>query len=371
MATPHRAFSSADFRGSSLSIEDTAAPEAFWVSKNWIKNFIKFSERQEMRARELAASSKKGRHLRKTPKTKKLRSGSVSSASGERVTKKERLRERRMADVEKPWKDINADIRCRHGHLAVKSSGRARRRAVTPEIWKKLCLYYPESARSEFSVNTQECGLCSAQQERTGCGDCDHATMLTLMHRMYEIQSETMSALLHRKKGFPTMQQRRQRSVGTSAAARCPLQPGEYVLLPRAWMLSWRRYLRDPKAPKPEPFDLHESPLMCAEHRKIMAPPNFASFMRGDSRTPLSVSGEAESEEVRGVFPCEILGADEYQELNEWYPASAVPTFRVENGSWRFVGKVPGCSCCRAGYSLSVAAAIQEDMVSRRRSNAF
>jgi len=351
---------------------DEEAPAAFWVSKNWIKNFLKYAERHEQRSRALAAAAKKAKnlakHSRKTPKSKGRR-GSGGSGS-DRITRKERLRDRRSSEVESPWDDVNADIRCRHGNLAVKSSGRARRRAVAPDAWTKICQYFPDSAKSEFNTEESECGHCRAQQERTGSGDCDRATMLTLMHRMYEIQSETMSALLHRKKGFPATAQRRQRSVGSGPQSRCPLQPGKYAVLPRSWMLAWRKYLRDPRSPKPEPFELHESPFMCAAHSKVLPPPNLTMFLRGETRTPLSCGsrGSGDSEEaVPGTFPCEILGEEEFAELNEWYPAAAVPTFQVENGSWLWVGTVGVCRCCRPGYTSTMADSQREvDLMTSR-----
>lgn len=325
---------------------------AYWVSKTWIKNLVKWSERHEARAKALLATGQGAQKRAKTPRSARRGGGS---------TRKERLRDRRSSEVVAPWGDVNADIRCRHGRLALKSAGRARRRAVSEEAWRALCAYYPEGSYGEFHTDCEECGVCRAQQERTGCNDCDRATMLTLMHRMYEIQSDVMSALLQRKKAFPQHLQRRQRSTGGSSLSRCPLQPGGYVVLPRGWMIAWRNFIRKPTAPKPEPFDIYSSNLLCAAHGRFMPPTNLTAFLAGEKSSPLAGGADGE-----GAVACEILSAQEWQELREWYPAPAVPEFCVQSGvvSWTRC-KVGCCQHCVPGVHTSAADA--EAMTPRRR----
>lgn len=75
-------------------------------------------------------------------------------------------------------------------------------------------------------------------------------------------------------------------STVTCARQPCPLVPGKYVILPRAWCHQWRRYIKTGEGYMPLPPD--STGLLCDAHKLALLPPHLEAFLDGETSQLLS-----------------------------------------------------------------------------------
>jgi hypothetical protein len=76
----------------------------------------------------------------------------------------------------------------------------------------------------------------------------------------------------------------------------CPLLPGIYQVLPRAWCHEWRRYMKTGEGQHPFPAPDAAS-LLCDEHRLPLLPPHLEAYLYGKSEQLLVTSSHGDDAE--------------------------------------------------------------------------
>lgn len=220
-----------------------------------------------------------------------------------------------MSNAMPPCPIINNDIVCEHGSIKQCStkSARARRRVMDKQAWKVLKRLYPDSIQLE--ANTHGCLICAAEAEMAKKAEQERNEE-EKSTRKKPLECPLVRAFYKRgSKGYPL---NRCKLTGATAAAslkpsaavgRCPLQPGVYCALPRAWCHRWRKYIKTGEGkPLPAP---DASELLCEAHNLPLIPPHLESFLRGETSALLggntnTVIAEADESAVASM---PIVGA--------------------------------------------------------------
>jgi hypothetical protein len=239
----------------------------YFVSKSWCKSALRWLELQQDDAR----------------KNKKI------------SKKKQRLRERRLSDVSPPWLNVNSDLLCEHRCLQRCSSGksaRARRKLLDKQAWKILKKLYPDSTQLESAVG--ECLHCTMEEETARKNERDRVENDKL-ERKRPLANEAVRQFYTRTRGFPVHCLRPTADDGCDDDVKegdkklpakghgtCPLLPGIYQVLPRAWCHAWRRYIKTGEGRYPFPAPDAAS-LLCDEHRLPLLPPHLEAYLYGES----------------------------------------------------------------------------------------
>jgi hypothetical protein len=88
---------------------------------------------------------------------------------------------------------------------------------------------------------------------------------------------------------------------------RTPLLPGLYNIIPKKWLQSWRRYIKDVTITSLPYLDC--TVLLCQSHSLLVIPPHLTEYLLGIKKTLLSGLGLYTGEII------EILTIDEWDEL--------------------------------------------------------
>lgn len=242
--------------------------DGFFVSKSWCKTALLWLETQQEPRR---------------PQKKKL------------SKKKQRMRDRKLSDASPPWPDANIDIMCEHRNLqrcSNSKSARARRRLLDRQAWKILKKLYPDSTQLCSAVG--ECLQCTVEAETAKKSETDRLEQEKL-HRKRPLANEDIRRFYTRRTGVPT-----QAVSETTPSGACPLVPGKYYILPRAWCYSWRRYMKTGEGGGPPPPP-DAAALLCHAHRLALLPPHLEAYLRGDSAELLAVKPTAVVEDAPGL----------------------------------------------------------------------
>lgn len=264
----------------------------FYVSKSWCRAALRWLEvQQEERENKMKQYLVESRcHVGKKGRKKEEK----------RLSKKEqRIRQRRFSEVMPPWPNVNSDIICEHGDLKHCSSkqARARRRIMDKKAWKVLKRLYPESV--------QLCGLssgclhCIMESETQKKNEADLKEKQKIERRK-PLSCPIVRNIYTRHGGVPKhclIQSNTDIDVKASTIVsdgkvikkeiddKCPLIPGIYHALPRAWCHRWRKYLKNGDGERPAAPDA--SALLCSAHKLPLIPPHLEAFLYGDSPTLL------------------------------------------------------------------------------------
>ena len=246
----------------------------FYVSKSWCKSALKWLEvQQEEQKQRTAASTKKNE---------------------KRMSKKKlRVRSRRLSDVSPPWPNVNSDLMCCHQklqHCPSTRNARGRRRLLDKQAWKVLKKLYPDSV--SMDTESGECLQCRIEEETVKL-EQKQRDEREKEERRKPLASSVVRGIYTRTRGVPTQ----------SMIIDGPLVPGLYHVLPRAWLHSWRRYLKNGDGDPPRAPDA--SDLLCYEHRLPLIPPHLEAYLYGETShlwaskddhvdsTPVSVNAAA------------------------------------------------------------------------------
>jgi len=234
-------------------------PESgYIVSKSWCKTALKWLEQQQQQP---------------TPTKKK-------------ITKKQRVRSRRLSNAMPPWPNANADLLCEHEQLQpCNRRSQARRKLLRASDWKTLQKLFPQSTP-----------LPSA---RGACLQCQQAAMVVKQEQTQRLEQERLErracleqdhvrAVYTRSKGVP--EQAKWKHFAAAAASNdanngCPLVDGTYYIVPREWCSGWRRFIKTGEGGL-SPTRYHApdaTPLLCRKHGLVLVPPHLEAFLYGET----------------------------------------------------------------------------------------
>lgn len=240
----------------------------FYISKSWCKTALLWLEVQQQESQ-----------IQQNKTTKKL------------SKKKQRMRDRKLSDASPPWSNANVDILCEHQNLQRCSNGksaRARRRLLDRQAWKILKRLYPDSTSLESAVG--ECLQCTVEAETAKKNEADRLESAKI-ERKRPLANEDVRRFYTRRTGVPT-----QAISPTASLGQCPLQHGNYYVLPRAWCYAWRRYVKTGEGGICPPPDA--ATLLCDAHRLALVPPHLEAYLYGETAELLSPSGDIQCWEV-------------------------------------------------------------------------
>ena len=249
----------------------------FYVSKSWIKKTLLWLE--------------------------KVNEPQQQQQSQKMSKKQLRQRARRLSDVSPPWPDVNSDIMCTHHNLqrcGVKSA-RSRRRLMDKQAWKILKKLYPDSTQLD-SVKG-ECLQCLVEAETVRRNEQAEMEQKKL-ERKKPLTNAFVRRFYTRTRGVPTHciarstndvsdghtdpDGRVEEALPSGMVSSCPLVPGTYHILPRAWCHQWRRYIKTGEGPVPKPPDA--TALLCHAHRLALLPPHLEAYLYGETQQLLSTT---------------------------------------------------------------------------------
>lgn len=261
----------------------------YYVSKSWCKTALKWLECQQERQQQYAAQQQQAGNSSNKKKNKKL------------SKKQQRLRQRKYSDASPPWPNVNSDIVCCHQQLqrcSNRKSARARRKILDKQAWKCLKKLYPESISLEAQEG--ECLQCILEAETVKKTQQQREEQLK-EERKAPLSQPELRRFYTRSRGVPVhcltektdgLEQalledcKPRASSSTSTSTKevkggCPLIPGTYYALPRAWCHAWRKYMKTGEGGTLLPPD--GSALLCDAHRLSLLPPHLESYLYGES----------------------------------------------------------------------------------------
>ena len=247
----------------------------FIVSKNWVRTALKWLEKCEQERAEQQS----------------IASSSPSAKKNKKPTRKDRIRSRRLSDVSAPWPNVNVELTCRHGELALTCGARkanASRRLMDKHAFKVLRKLFPEG--KEFSAEgTPECLQCRLHVETERKAEADRKAAAQEKRKL-PLSHPLIRSFYVRNKGVPAdrlipksdengaitpvcigspvklscdayasfssgkaMLDDRENGrckvpqsvyVPPKEGVRCPLVPGVYHVIPRSWCVKWRKYIK-------------------------------------------------------------------------------------------------------------------------------
>ncbi len=289
----------------------------------------------------------------------------LKSKSSSRTTKK--------LNYQAPSLDINRDISCEHGGLALVSGTKSKRRMIDGNAWNFLRRLYSQGR--EFKCSQTECGLCIEKrdllayelqcslEERNSPAKSSGvlsntvtpskqvlpAELLSLVNRRTGVPPECLSSGVSGESLHPSLLSALGRfetdhledcevSEWVEALSACeqeelsaqqpphgllhihPLLPGIYHLVSRDWLRQWRRSLRDGfPAASPSSSALLSGPtvlpqldctsMLCHAHGLLVVPPHVEEYLIGMRKSLLGGMGQYPSEVV------EVLTVAEWEAL--------------------------------------------------------
>jgi len=197
----------------------------YFVSKSWIQKTLLWLEKVNDTTNEAVSQQSRG-----TPK-KKL------------TKKQQRQRARRLSDVSAPSLNANSDIVCEHQNLqrSGAKAARSHRRLMDKKSWRVLKKLYPDSTQLD-SVQG-ECLQCLMEQQTFQKQQQDELEKAK-QERKQPLSNFHIRRFYTRTRGVPYHCLKDNTTSNTASTNSCPLSPGTYVILPRAWCHQWRRYMK-------------------------------------------------------------------------------------------------------------------------------
>lgn len=238
--------------------------DGYYVSKSWCKTALKWLEVQQDEQKQSAVASKK------SPKK-------ISK-------KKQRMRNRRLSEANPPWPNVNSDLVCCHDnlqHCNSTKSARSSRRLLDKQAWKVLKKLYPDSI--SLDSGNGECVHCLVELESVKL-DQKQKEEQQKEERRRPLSCPIVRGIYTRTRGVPSQ------SLNSKVGASCPLKPGLYHVLPRAWLHGWRKYLKTGEGDRPLSPDA--SALLCDGHRLPLLPPHLEAYVHGET-SQLLMSADA------------------------------------------------------------------------------
>jgi len=317
----------------------------YYVSKSWCRTALKWldvqaEERKQREQRRIdAAAAAAAAQATDSPDKK----GKYKPKQKKKSKKQERKNKKLSAKLSKtppPPLNVNDDITCEHGFLkycmpTTSNSGsgdnnvgggqrvsRAKRRLLDKQAWKVLKILYPQGA--QLSSLDGECVQCAMEVEMAK-KNAEMEKLKATEERKKPLGCPLVRSFYCRRTGVPKdslvfpPQQPNESSPSMLEkkcppslrnGSICPLVPGVYNVLPRAWCHRWRKYIKSGEGGKPPSPDT--SACLCDGHRLPLVPPHLKAFLVGETESLMDTSAA-----IRGRG-----GENAESELNNSIPSS-------------------------------------------------
>jgi hypothetical protein len=252
---------------------------------------------------------------------------SADNISPRKKTKSTPRKTKPRVEIGKPDSCINGDLVCCHGGLSLQKAPGCKRKVIDRRAWSMLRRYFKQGPEYKFPQAT-ECVICNEehQEYKTNLAERKEAEIL---FRRKEFLTETLSDLCTRKSGVPNhctiyqwasyidalddLDENGLEEVGATLeslglSSNRPLIPGFYNLVPRLWLRTFRRFMKDPTVEMLPQLDC--SRLLCHAHGLLVIPPHLEDYLVGIRRGLLNNITEYAGEVV------EVVTLEEWDELN-------------------------------------------------------
>jgi len=226
----------------------------------------------------------------------------------------------------RPLLCMTEDIVCSHGGLGLPNGSDFQRRPISSKMWKVLRRLYPNGP--EFKcAETTTCEVCVCLKEEED-RVCNEEMEMHMLLRRQSFLPPGLEPLAARKCGFPLqctisnsvfLNDDNYESDGELATGALaiyqngnelqPLVPGLYNVIPKVWLKSWRRYLKESNSGPLPPLDC--TSLLCQRHEMLVVPPHLQEYLTGLKRSLLTGTGYSSEQVV------EIVSAEEWDLLQE------------------------------------------------------
>lgn len=278
----------------------------YFVSKKFCRDTLKYlnalSEKREQQREqnalaqleaaakaEASASGKKVKYVhRQKPKKNKKKLKKNGRVGGNNL------------ELSPPTPDVNIDIICVHNNLkpcASERSSRSKRRLMDKQAWRVLKKLYPRGV--QLSLLDGECLQCVMENE-TDKRNREMVKQKATEERRKPLSCNIVRGIYNRRTGVPKhclFYQEGEASEISSPAKKpnflrngavCPLMPGVYTALPRAWCHRWRKYIKNGEGGRPPAPDA--SLTLCEGHQLPLIPPHLESYLRGETAALLDTA---------------------------------------------------------------------------------
>lgn len=319
--------------------------KGFYVSKAWCKTALQWLESQQQQQLQLQLQLQQQGNGHGHGKKK-----------GRKEKKKARIRARKLSDVLPPWPNVNHDLTCEHGDLkhCSSKSARARRRVMDKQAWKVLKKLYPDSI--QLRALQTECLQCALEAE-TVKKTAEAQKEMDKSERRKPLSNPLIRAIYTRaNKGVP-LHALVSETTKTAKTCACPLKPGIYTAVPRAWCHKWRKYLKS-GGEKPNAPD--GSALLCDAHKLPLVPNHLEAFLYGDNPQLLCAMANANHNDREGLHDETMVQAQAQTQTRPTLPSSPslTPSSRVAT-----VPTTMNASTTHDGFHFMTATSVEDSMI--------
>lgn len=312
----------------------------YWVSVNWLTQAKRYYESIDV-----------------TGISESFSTLPADKTSPRKKSKGTPRKSKQTVEVGKPDPCINSELLCCHGGLSLLKTPGCKRKVIDRRAWQILRKYFKHSPEFRFPQST-ECIICTEehQEYKTSIAEQREAE---IMLRRRDFLTESLNDLYSRKSGVPNhctiyrwtaytdaldeLDEAGLDEVGATLQslglnANRPLIPGFYNLVPRLWLRTFRRFIKDPTVEALPQLDC--SRLLCHAHGLLVIPPHVEDYLLGVRRGLFNNISDYSGEVV------EVVTVEEWDELNRVLrlPTDFHARFFVDgdNVSWN----VGVCSSC-------------------------
>ncbi|XP_028855208.1 ubiquitin carboxyl-terminal hydrolase 48 isoform X1 [Denticeps clupeoides] len=193
-------------------------------------------------------------HLEEDEEQTKHANDKTNGDQGHLSGSKDGGREDREDGNEEDMRTFNEDIMCEHGGLSIQES---ERRLVSPDVWAKLKLYFPQAP--EFTQQKEPCQQC-LRLDREGRENEE-------LNKMMASEQKTSLLNLFQEKNRPVLQ-------------KWPQDTEVLYIVPLFFVEEWRRFIRRPA--KSSPVSSVGNSILLCPHGGFMF--TYESMLTGDAQ---------------------------------------------------------------------------------------
>lgn len=275
------------------SYEDAASSctskTSFIVSKAWFLAWRKRCQSYEQFLMQFRHTKKKQQQReRQQTRSKKDKYGTTGAAVvAQRCTDTEIAATREAGDL----------IVCPHGDMLPGSLcvGRSKRVVISKSVFNRMSLY--ASDLRGFPLYAPDCWTCVQEKEAK-----EREAELYKQER-FESQiagSNDLLDLLLRKSGYPNELFSPASTRGNTHLSLNHCVGKTYFLVPKKWLIKWRKFVRSLGDDYPGP--ILNSELVCLAHQRNVVPPYITMFLSG-----FSIEQSLQATQAYVVFICVLL----------------------------------------------------------------
>lgn len=238
------------------------------VSKAWLLAWKKRCQGYEQFLMQFRHTKKKQQQRERLQQTRTGRTALSQQPAVKKFVDTEVAATREAADM----------IVCPHGEMLPVSLcvGRSKRVVVSKPLFNKLSLY--ASDLRGFPLYSSDCSVCSQEKEER--------EKEAEIHKQERFESQIAGSndlldLLLRKSGYPNELFSPASTRGNTHLSLSHCVGKTYFLVPKKWLIKWRKFVRSLGDDYPGP--ILNSELVCLAHQRNVVPPYITMFLSGFS----------------------------------------------------------------------------------------